>query len=238
MPKKFKGGNSKAKAARERKEAAKKADRSRKKKQQEDEYWKDDGPSKEKKRREKERKKFEKEQARLRKKKLLEEENKRMEKYAAPKQKAPQKKLFRADIERKKEQDAEKQKEAERRKRMAAKREVDMIDLEENSNIALSAQMAEDRARYSAGVLDATNLDDALNGLTLAEDRHPEKRMKQAYKAYYDLRFDTIRAENPSLKYSQWRNLCWEEFLASPSNPKNQSSSGQRAGGKKRGGRR
>lgn len=52
-------------------------------------------------------------------------------------------------------------------------------------------------------------------------DKHPEKRMKAAYKAYEAANLPRIKAENPSMRLSQWKQLIFREWAKSPENPLN-----------------
>lgn len=53
-------------------------------------------------------------------------------------------------------------------------------------------------------------------------DKHPEKRLKAAYKAYEAENMPRIKAENPSMRLSQWKQLLFREWTKSPQNPLNQ----------------
>jgi len=53
------------------------------------------------------------------------------------------------------------------------------------------------------------------------EDRHPEKRMKAAYKAFETENMNRIKLENPTLRLSQWKQLLHKEWVKSPDNPMN-----------------
>lgn len=62
-------------------------------------------------------------------------------------------------------------------------------------------------------VLISVNTDEA--------DRHPEKRMKAAYKAFEAEHLPRIKAENPSMRLSQWKQIMHREWTKSPQNPLN-----------------
>lgn len=55
-----------------------------------------------------------------------------------------------------------------------------------------------------------------------ATDRHPEKRLKAAFKAYESENLPRIKAENPSMRLSQWKQILFKEWTKSPQNPLNQ----------------
>lgn len=52
-------------------------------------------------------------------------------------------------------------------------------------------------------------------------DRHPEKRMKAAFKAFEVANMSRIKKENPSLKLSQWHQILYKEWQKSDQNPIN-----------------
>lgn len=57
-----------------------------------------------------------------------------------------------------------------------------------------------------------------------AGDKHPEKRLKAAYKAYEADNLPRIKAENPSMRLSQWKQMLFKEWTKSPQNPLNQEN--------------
>lgn len=59
------------------------------------------------------------------------------------------------------------------------------------------------------------------NSVASAADKHPEKRMKAAFKAFEAANLPRIKAENPSMRLSQWKQLLYKEWLKSPENPLN-----------------
>lgn len=70
----------------------------------------------------------------------------------------------------------------------------------------------------------ATNVDEAIAALSFkddAVDKHPEKRMKAAFKAFEEENMTRIKLENPTLKLSQWKQLLFKEWTRSPQNPMN-----------------
>ena len=52
-------------------------------------------------------------------------------------------------------------------------------------------------------------------------DMHPEKRMKAAWTAFEQGRISQLRAENPTLRLSQIRQMLRKEWKKSPLNPLN-----------------
>lgn len=52
-------------------------------------------------------------------------------------------------------------------------------------------------------------------------DKHPEKRMKAAFRAFEAANIARVKSENPSLKMSQWHQIIYKEWLKSDQNPIN-----------------
>lgn len=123
--------------------------------------------------------------------------------------KIPQVKVSRAQIEKEVEQ---RNKNIERINNPPKPVVPKVVPMEENLNRALS------------DVHVASNIDQALTVLKVKEsddDRHPEKRMKAAYKAYEDLELPILKAQNPSLKLSQLKQMVFKNWPKSPQNPLN-----------------
>jgi hypothetical protein len=99
---------------------------------------------------------------------------------------------------------------------------VPQIELTDNENQRARDMHAADVAHYKGGVVVASGLDDALSKLSggainkaddgtgPAGDKHPEKRMKAAYAAYEELYFPALKAEHPTLKFTQIKDLLWK----------------------------
>jgi hypothetical protein len=73
--------------------------------------------------------------------------------------------------------------------------------------------------------LDATGLAAAVEVLTTgvagAEvDKHPERRQKAEYKAYFDRQLPLLKLDHPGLKLSQYQERIFEAWKSSPENPK------------------
>lgn len=93
---------------------------------------------------------------------------------------------------------------------------VKPINLEENLSEL-------NRAMFETHI--ATNIDEALAVLSsndASDDKHPEKRMKAAYKAYEEAELTRMKADNPSLKLSQLKQIIFKNWQKSPENPMNQ----------------
>jgi len=55
-----------------------------------------------------------------------------------------------------------------------------------------------------------------------ALDRHPERRQKAAFAAFEEFRLPQLKAENPSLRLTQLKQILFSEWQKSPDNPMNQ----------------
>eukprot|EP00850_Spirogloea_muscicola_P026054 SM005349S18168 [mRNA] locus=s5349:7:448:- [translate_table: standard] len=99
-------------------------------------------------------------------------------------------------------------------------------------------------------LIDARNLDEALSQMALAEDsppgdKHPERRLKAAYKvlrlrsieltgrqgaqAFEEAELPRLRAERPGMSLTQYKDLLWKLWKKSPSNPLNAPAAGAAA---------
>ncbi|KAI9484906.1 hypothetical protein BDB00DRAFT_852771 [Zychaea mexicana] len=90
-------------------------------------------------------------------------------------------------------------------------------------------------ARRTIPEFSASNIDDALDLLTLSDDkkgpvsnkdieRHPERRFKAALAAYEERELPRFKKENPGLRLSQLKEIIFKEFKKSPENPFNQAN--------------
>lgn len=85
-----------------------------------------------------------------------------------------------------------------------------------------------------APALSATNIDDALDALTISNkssgknistadvDRHPERRFKAAFAAFEERRIAEMKADKSGLRLQQMKEVAFKEFQKSPENPYNQ----------------
>jgi hypothetical protein len=48
------------------------------------------------------------------------------------------------------------------------------------------------------------------------KDKHPEKRLKAAYAEYEERNMPLVKADNPTLKLSQLRELIWKVGTCPP----------------------
>ncbi|KAH8276947.1 hypothetical protein KR026_002691 [Drosophila bipectinata] len=211
MPKKM-GINSKAVEARERKDATKKATQEKKAREAEDRLWKDDDKNlakKQQRKEEEERKKAEALRRKAESKALLDQEMSSIN----TQRKQPLAKINRQQI----------LEEMEKKQRV-----IDAIN-EANkpaaTRVVVQSPVVEENLNRSLADTDvATNIDQALVVLNIneGEDQHPEKRMRAAYKTFESNNLPRIKAENPSLRMSQWKQLLMKEWNKSPDNPFNQ----------------
>jgi hypothetical protein len=96
---------------------------------------------------------------------------------------------------------------------------VEDIDVEKefiNPNLNKLNQVTEEGVE----VINVTGVEDALTELSLTEiDKHPEKRMRAAWNAYYEKQLPLFKVEYPNAKRSQLIDLIQKEFKKSPENP-------------------
>lgn len=173
------------------------------------EKWVDDDKSLAKKldrKQEEERKKAEALRKKAEAKALLEQEEQSIKTTA----KLPLAKVTRAQIEKEVET---RNKNAELAYHPPKPAEPKVVPLEENLN------------HLMADVHVAQSVEEAISVLKVKdteEDRHPEKRMKAAYSAYEDREIPILKAQNPTLKLSQLKQLVFKNWQKAPENPKNQ----------------
>lgn len=156
---------------------------------------------------EEERKKAEALKKKAEAKALLEQEEQSIKTTA----KLPLAKLTRAEIEKEVEQ---RNKNAELAYHPPKPAVPKVVPLEENIN------------HLMADVHVAQSVEEAISVLKVKdteEDRHPEKRMKAAYSAYEDREIPILKAQNPSLKLSQLKQLVFKSWQKSPENPINRA---------------
>ncbi|XP_037819352.1 coiled-coil domain-containing protein 124 [Lucilia sericata] len=213
MPKKM-GMNSKAVEARERKAAIKKATQEKATKEAEDRLWKDDDKTlarKQQKREEDERKKAEAAKRKAEAKALLDQEMNSIKTQG----KQPLAKINRQQI----------LEEMEKKQRA-----IDAINAANKPLpprvVVQNDYIEENLNRSMADVEVATGIEQAIAVLSVKdeeEDKHPEKRMRAAFKAFESANLPRIKAENPTLRMSQWKQMLMKEWNKSPDNPFNQA---------------
>ncbi|KAL8158838.1 hypothetical protein V2J09_000375 [Rumex salicifolius] len=225
MPKKM-GVNSKAEEARARKSAAESDRKVREEKDKEEKYWREAEGSKSKAAKKKEEEAEKRAEAAAKKaeaRRLAEQEEMELEKAM----KKPDKKTGRVSIpvpkvteaelrRRKEEEDAALLKKAEetkkKQRRTAAEEEYERMILVSNTN-------------RDDSIIEAHSLDEALAKITVTDDlpadKHPEKRLKAAFKAYEEAELPKLKEEKPGLTHTQYKDMLWKSWKKSPDNPLN-----------------
>lgn len=207
MPKKFAGENSKAVAARSRKEATKEAEKSKKSQAEEDAKWRDDDKNlmkKQQKKDDQEKKRLEQLQKKAEAKALLEQEMNSIKKTTKP---PPPAKVTRAQIESRSAQN--------RNNKPVEKKVVEThLDKPVEENINRIVVEGEEARSVTEAIAILGVKDDG-------SDKHPEKRMKAAYTAYEERRLAELKLEHPSLRLSQLKQMIFKEWQKSPDNPLN-----------------
>ncbi|MED6184967.1 hypothetical protein PIB30_052505 [Stylosanthes scabra] len=196
MPKKM-GVNTKAEAARARKSAVETERKERETKIKEEEYWREaEGPKSRaaKKKEEEADKKAEAAARKAEARRLAEQEEKELEKSM----KKPDKKANR------------------RQARTAAEEEYERMVLVSNTN-------------RDDSIIEARSVDDAIAQMSIADaslppDRHPERRLKAAFKAFEEAELPKLKEEKPGLTHTQYKDLIWKLWKKSPDNPLNQTA--------------
>jgi len=77
-----------------------------------------------------------------------------------------------------------------------------------------------DDAEEARGVMEAIAV---LSMKSEAEDKHPERRLKAAFAAFEDANMTRLKAEHPTLRLSQLKQVLYKEWTKSPDNPLNQN---------------
>lgn len=223
MPKKFKGENTKATSARERKAAKAAEEKEAHARRVEDLTWQDDDKhlaNKNKRKEEKEKKQQEANQRRLENQKLLEEEEKAIN--IKPKGTKPSQKVTQFQIQ------AQRQAAAAAASATTTCEEIEThltVPLHEN----LNKQLALDEDGEPIEQISATGVDNVLSAL--GADSKPEPKggrvkvnMAAAFLKFQEDRMPSVRKENPSVNRSKHLQIIKKEWTKSPENPLNQYS--------------
>ncbi|MED6168429.1 hypothetical protein PIB30_011595 [Stylosanthes scabra] len=229
MPKKM-GVNTKAEAARARKSAVETERKERETKMKEEEYWREaEGPKSRaaKKKEEEADKKAEAAARKAEARRLAEQEEKELEKsMKKPDKKAnrvsiPVPKVTEAELAKRREEEqavlAKKAEDAKKRQaRTAAEEEYERMVLVSNTN-------------RDDSIIEARSVDDAIAQMSIADaslppDRHPERRLKAAFKAFEEAELPKLKEEKPGLTHTQYKDLIWKLWKKSPDNPLNQTA--------------
>ncbi|KAI9124120.1 hypothetical protein K1719_005420 [Acacia pycnantha] len=226
MPKKM-GVNSKAEAARARKNVVESERKERDALEKVDQYWREAEGSKSraaKKREEEAEKKAEAAARRAEARRLAEMEEKEIDKsIRKPDKKAnrvsiPVPKVTEAELRKQREEEqAEIQKKADeakrRQARTAAEEEYERMVLVTNTN-------------RDDSIIEARTVEDAIAQISVTDnlpvDKHPERRLKASFKAFEEAELPKLKEEKPGLTHTQYKDMIWKLWKKSPDNPLNQ----------------
>eukprot|EP01053_Blabericola_migrator_P000951 Blabericola_migrator_1__950@NODE_1239_length_5016_cov_82_322287_g838_i0_p3_GENE_NODE_1239_length_5016_cov_82_322287_g838_i0NODE_1239_length_5016_cov_82_322287_g838_i0_p3_ORF_typecomplete_len219_score60_55Ccdc124/PF06244_12/2_7e24_NODE_1239_length_5016_cov_82_322287_g838_i030513707 len=215
------GQNPKAVEARERKKAAADAKKLEEAKRKEDAKWVDDDKhinARLSRKAEQEAKAEEKLRKKAELKEIEQDEQSKLQSTKPGKTAAP-KKLTRAEILLRQMQADQERKAQER----AAKAQDDL--LQPNINHMLREEHI-NAVLEGTEIVGASGIDAALGQLEgEAEDMHPERRRKAAYKAYEEEWIERMKLEHPGLKRSQMKERIFKQWQSAPENPVNQAQS-------------
>ncbi len=219
MPKKF-GTNTKKEEARERKKQKKKEEKERAEKEAEDEYWREKDPKILEKQAEKKRKEKEKQEKQKEKQRLKEELKKEEEETLAKKKKnqvsGPTKRQIQEYEEERINKLLKEKEEEEKEKTKDQHEDLNMDEEFVNENYAKLNKKTE----KGIGIIEATGIESALQEISLEEyDKHPEKRMRQAWDEFFEKKLPSYKEQYPNLKRQQYINMIQKEFKTSPDNP-------------------
>lgn len=228
MPKKLKE-NPKAVEARARKEADKQQKSAAKAKAAEDAKWTDEGSTASERRRAEKDSKRQEDAAKKAAKRAAQEADDASLK-AKPKKPEKLTHVRILSLAEQREAELEKQKKEDE---MRERRIVHQIEPEENPNQRAAAEHDDDLKKYQGGVVAASGVDAVLANFSAQSigkseefnvsggDKHPEKRMKAAFAEYEERQMALVKAEHPTLKLSQLRELIWKSWQKAPENPMN-----------------
>jgi len=210
MPKKFANENSKAVAAKERKNEKAALEKSAKQKKAEDEYWADDDKSLAKKQARKDDQERKKQEALLKKKERDELARLEEKEVTSKLAKVNPVKVTQAKIRE------ENEKRALAAKKSSTKKPEPETHLTKPIAENINRVVVEGEARTVEGAISVLS----ISGEPTV-DKHPEKRLKAAYEDYEKERLPELKQENPNMRLSQLRQMLWKEWQKSPKNPLN-----------------
>ena len=76
------------------------------------------------------------------------------------------------------------------------------------------------KTESGVGIIEASGIESALQEISLEEfDKHPEKRMRAAWNAFFEKQLPIYKEKYPNLKRQQYINMIQKEFKTSPDNP-------------------
>ncbi|KAK7409741.1 hypothetical protein VNO78_00021 [Psophocarpus tetragonolobus] len=226
MPKKM-GVNTKAEAARARKNAAETERKEKETREKEDQYWREAEGSKSrasKKKEEEAEKRAEAAARRAEARRLADQEEKELEKSMkkvdkkANRVSIPVPKVTEAELRRRRE---EEQADADRKAEEAKKRQSRTAAEDEYERMVLVSNTNRDDS-----IIEARSLDEAIAQMSMVDnlppDRHPERRLKASFKAFEEAELPKLKEEKPGLTHTQYKDFIWKLWKKSPDNPLNQ----------------
>lgn len=89
-----------------------------------------------------------------------------------------------------------------------------------DSNAIQASSVDEAIAAFDKTSIDSSSSSSSSQSNSIL-DRHPEKRMKSAYAEYEEREMEVVKAENPHLKLSQYKEIIFKNWQKSPENPIN-----------------
>ena len=219
MPKKL-GTNTKKEEARERKKQKKKEEKEKAEREAEDEYWREKDPKILEKQAEKKRKEKEKEEKQKEKQRLKEELKKEEEETLAKKKKNQVSAPTRKQIQEYEEERIKKLlKEKEEEDKEKNKNEYEDLNMDEEF-VNENYKKLKNKTEGGVDIIEASGVESALQEISLEEyDKHPEKRMRQAWNAFFEKQLPIYKEKYPNLKRQQYINMIQKEFQTSPDNP-------------------
>jgi len=212
--------NMKAVEAKLRKESELRNQELKKEMEEEDAYWKQAGDGqKSKAQAKKEAKDMERAEANRMKadaKRMAEEEEAQMSEYGKKKEKEGRgKKMTQSEIQLMQEKQQKEQKkrleEAANARHTSEADYAKMVDIENTNHITDEIE--------ASGIDAAVSAMKDMQSPTGIMDKHPEKRVRGAYKTYERENLSTVMSQYPGLTLSQYKEKLWKNFLKSDSNP-------------------
>lgn len=212
--------NMKAVEAKLRKESELRNQELKKEMEEEDAYWKQAGDGqKSKAQAKKDAKDMERAEANRMKadaKRMAEEEEAQMSEYGKKKEKEGRgKKMTQSEIQLMQEKQQKEQKkrleEAANARHTSEADYAKMVDIENTNHITDEIE--------ASGIDAAVSAMKDMQSPTGIMDKHPEKRVRGAYKTYERENLSTVMSQYPGLTLSQYKEKLWKNFLKSDSNP-------------------
>ncbi|GLI67509.1 hypothetical protein VaNZ11_011713 [Volvox africanus] len=206
----------------EREETKKVTAQAKAQKDAEDAYWaahgENDKSKASKKREEEEKKRAEVAAKKAEAKRLADAELEDLTKAKAKAEKAGSQKVTHFQLHQQREFEDRLKAEMQAERELAARREM--------SAEQYARQVETENFNRGVEAVDARGVDAALKVLSVKDeeaDKHPEKRMKAAWKTYEERMLPVLKEEKPGLKMSQYKDMLWKAWQKAPENPLNQA---------------